>query len=162
MAKFQKFLKTVGASFTLFIVGHVRADVPEAPQKLPVKKFFVCGKPLRLEMARQESERTMGLMHRKEVSPGTGMIFVFAFESPRQFWMKNVGFDIDIGYFDADGKLLNALTMKGSSPLVKDEALPRYESSGPAQFAVEAEKGFFSQIKDLKYCRLSPVPKPAL
>lgn len=108
-----------------------------------------------LEVARDPESRARGLMGRTQLRPGHGMVFVFEHESMQTFWMKNVPFDIDIGFFDAKGKLVNALTMQGSSALTQDHALPRYSSAAPAQFAVEVEKGFFSGKKN---CELRPIP----
>ena len=127
-------------------------------QNLTKKTFSVCGKKLNLEVAQKESERAMGLMHREAIPPGTGMIFVFNQPTQLNFWMRNVPFDIDIGYFDSKGRLLNALTMAGTSPLMKDEALPRYSSKGEALYAVEVVPGFY-KTGNLKKCRLSPLPK---
>src|SRR6187402_1172783 len=98
------------------------------PQSLPRKTFHVCGRKLVLEIARDFDSRQIGLMHREGIKPGTGMLFVFAEAAEQAFWMRNVGFSIDIGYFDAKGLLKTALTMEGTSPLTRDDALPRYPS----------------------------------
>jgi uncharacterized membrane protein (UPF0127 family) len=147
---------------SFFFIGfsQVRAQSPGKlqPQKLETKVFKVCGKQLSLEVADSDEERSVGLMHREGIPQGTGMIFIFEDDSVRHFWMRHVPFDIDIGYFDSKGKLVKALTMLGTSPLMADDRLPRYSSEKPARFAIEVEKGFFAKIKKSSSCKFSPLP----
>lgn len=131
----------------------------DLPQKLESKIFTVCDKKLSLEIAATQGSRAIGLMHReKGVPEGTGMIFVFEEDEVLQFWMRNVPFAIDIGYFDSKGQLVTSMTMAGTSSLQLDAALPRYSSVKPVRFAVEVTKGFYSKIKT-KGCQMSPLPK---
>jgi uncharacterized membrane protein (UPF0127 family) len=130
----------------------------QEPQKLRQARYKVCGVELRLEEARTSQERALGLMHRAGIEAGTGMIFVFERPEPLEFWMRNVAFDIDIGFFDKRGRLLKTHLMKGTSLMMNSDALPRYPSGGPAQFAVEVEPGFYSKVRT-KNCKLSPIPK---
>jgi uncharacterized membrane protein (UPF0127 family) len=127
-------------------------------QKLPSSEFKVCSAKLKLELATTPEQRAIGLMHRTGIEKGTGMVFVFSQPQLLDFWMRNVPFDIDIGYFDTQGRLVTSMTMAGTSPIVKDDALPRYSSQKAAQFAVETAAGFFTQ-QSLKNCRISPLPK---
>ena len=140
-----------------FLAGLWMINVWASPQKLTQKTHLICGRKVALEMAVTPEERRIGLMERDGLAPGKGMAFVF--EKPQQltFWMKNVPFDIDIGFFDAHGKLLSFETMKGESPLVREDALARYSSSGLSRYAVELPKGFF-RAGDHKSCQLSPLP----
>lgn len=108
---------------------------------------MVCGQKLQLEVADDDNERMMGLMYRTEIKAGHGMIFIFPRAERQAFWMKNVPFDIDIGYFDARGKLLNAVTMLGTSPLQTSESLPNYPSKGAVLYAVEVPAGFYARHK---------------
>jgi len=124
---------------------------------LATRPFEVCGQKLRLEVADTPESKSQGLMHREGLAPGHGMLFVSEQSEPQVFWMKNVSFDIDIAFFDDQGRLINALTMKGTSPLVLEDKLPRYESSAPARYAVEVAAGFFASVKN-SGCRLKPLP----
>lgn len=132
--------------------------VAQKPQKLTKKRFKVCDVPLELEIARSDSERNLGLMYRTAVPEGTGMVFVFEQLQPLSFWMKNVPMDIDIGYFDERGLLINFHTMKGTSPLLQDRSQPSYPSLRPARYAVEVVAGFYKS-KNAKDCRLLPLPR---
>lgn len=132
-------------------------NIEGRPQKLPTMSVSVCGRRLLVEVAETEEQREIGLMHREGIARGTGMLFAFNAPRPLVFWMHNVPFDIDIGFFDARGRMLNSMTMKGTSPLQNASALPRYPSSGDALFAVEAPAGWFAGTKI--GCRLTPLPK---
>ncbi len=64
---------------------------------------FPNGKCISIEVADSADEREQGLMFRRNLSPGTGVLFVF--ESPGQhgFWMKNTLIPLDIIWMDAQG-----------------------------------------------------------
>ncbi|MEL6922119.1 MAG: DUF192 domain-containing protein, partial [Pseudomonadota bacterium] len=51
-----------------------------------------------IEIARSESERSMGLMFRRDLPKDRGMLFVFDDEDRRFFWMKNTPTALDIIY----------------------------------------------------------------
>jgi uncharacterized membrane protein (UPF0127 family) len=53
------------------------------------KKIKVGKTTLAVEIADTEPRRSQGLMFRKKLEPGHGMLFIFPDESPRGFWMKN-------------------------------------------------------------------------
>ncbi len=130
-------------------------------QELSKKEFLVCNKKLILEIADNDQSRSTGLMHRTGIPVGTGMLFVFPYEIELSFWMKNVPFDIDIGFFDKNGNFLNAMTMEGTSPVQKSESLAHYKSQGMALYAVEASVGFFKKIKKSSKCKISHPPGPS-
>lgn len=130
-------------------------------QSLVKKEFKVCNKKLQLEIADNDQSRSTGLMYREGIAVGTGMLFVFPYDLELSFWMKNVPFDIDIGFFDKNGKLLNSMTMAATSPLQKVESLAHYKSQGLAMYAVEASAGFFKKITKLSKCKLNPLPGPS-
>jgi hypothetical protein len=90
-----------------------------------------------VEVAQSEEDRARGLMFRKELPRDQGMLFVFETPQHLSFWMRNTQVPLDIAFVAADGRILNILQMK---PL--DEG-PRYESNGPAQYAIEANRGWF-------------------
>lgn len=88
------------------------------------------------------------------------MVFIYRKPEVMQFWMKNVPFSIDIGFFDSRGKLTSFETMAGTSPMQKENTLPTYSSKIPVQFAVEVEEGFFSRLSkgQKSNCVLAPLP----
>lgn len=54
---------------------------------------------IRVEIARSESEQTMGLGNRFSLPEGEGMLFVYSRPGRRGFWMKRMHFPIDIIWF---------------------------------------------------------------
>jgi uncharacterized membrane protein (UPF0127 family) len=59
-----------------------------------------------VEMATTEEEKTQGLMHRKELADGKGMLFDFSPEQQISMWMKNTYISLDMIFIRADGRIL--------------------------------------------------------
>lgn len=52
--------------------------------------------PLKLELATTPEQRRTGLMHRQELAPHDGMLFVFPISGIHSFWMKNTALPLDM------------------------------------------------------------------
>jgi hypothetical protein len=64
------------------------------------------GAAARVELALTPEAQARGLMFRKELAPGRGMLFVFKEGGVKSFWMKNTFIDLDMVFLDADLKTL--------------------------------------------------------
>jgi len=101
---------------------------------------------IRVEIAQSEGQLTRGLMFRKSIKDNEGMLFEFASEEPRTFWMKNTFVALSIGFFDANKKLIDIQNMKPVASEM-DANPPTYSSAGPAQYALEVPQGWFAKKK---------------
>lgn len=89
------------------------------------------------EVARTAEEREQGLMFRDEVPEGTGMLFVFADEALRSFWMRNTHVPLDVAWMDAELRIVDIQQME-------PETTTLHEGSAPAMFALEVPMGWYA------------------
>ena len=61
-----------------------------------------------VELARTPERRRRGLMHRRELAPDAGMLFVFDAPGVQAMWMKDTPLSLDMLFFDDGGALLGA------------------------------------------------------
>lgn len=94
---------------------------------------------LTVEIADTPSTIAKGLMGRKELPEGTGMLFIFPNAKKLHFWMKNTSLPLSIGFFDADRILINVAEME---PLTGTAF-----STKPALYALEVPQGWFAKHK---------------
>jgi hypothetical protein len=59
-----------------------------------------------LEVADTPEVRARGLMYRKSLPEGHGMLFVFDEESVQEFWMKDTLIPLDMLFIAADGRVV--------------------------------------------------------
>lgn len=79
-----------------------------------------------------------------------GLLFVFDTEKPRLFHMENVGFDLDLLGFNAEGRLICVIPMHTGQDA-------KYKTL-PCKFVVEAPKGWGSDL-DIGVSKLNLGPE---
>jgi uncharacterized membrane protein (UPF0127 family) len=93
---------------------------------------------LELEIARTEAERARGLMYRKSLNDGKGMLFVFEKDEILSFWMKNTLIPLSIAFIASDGRILEIRDME-------PESLIPVKSSRSVRYALEVPRGWFDR-----------------
>ncbi len=82
-------------------------------------------------------ERANGLMFIESLGEQQGMLFFSQRPEPQSFWMRNTRIPLDIGYFDAQGQLLEI------HPMYPHDETPVKSRSSEILFALEMPQGWF-------------------
>ena len=123
-------------------------------EALPTVALSINGHKIIAEVAATPERRATGLMHRFSLQPDHGMVFVFDYPEPQAFWMKNTFIPLSIAFIAADGRIINI-----------DEMQPHDESThpsrGPALYAIEMRKGWFTErgIRSGDFVKGLPEPR---
>lgn len=96
-----------------------------------------------VELAVTPAQQAQGLMHRQEMPPDAGMLFLFGTMAPRSFWMKNTLIPLDMLFLDSEGRIINI--EQRTKPL---DLSPR-RSAGPAAAVLELNGGI-TQLLGIK------------
>jgi uncharacterized protein len=88
-----------------------------------------------VELAVNDAERSRGLMFRKELPEGHGMLFDFKTDQPVNFWMHNTYISLDMIFIQGDGRILHIA--ENTQPL-SDALVP---SGGPVRAVLEVIAG---------------------
>ncbi len=88
-----------------------------------------------VEMAQTPEEQETGLMYRRELADGKGMLFDMGEDRPAVFWMKNTYVSLDMIFIRSDGSIANIA--ENTTPL--SEA--RIYSSEPVRGVLEVVAG---------------------
>lgn len=90
------------------------------------------------ELATTFAQRQQGLMERASLPDTAGMLFVFAGDAVRDFWMKDTQINLSIAFFDSTKTIIDVQEMTAF-----DEATIHH-SAGPARYALEMKEGWFT------------------
>ncbi len=92
------------------------------------------------EVAASRNARTRGLMWRKSLPEGTGMIFLFPEESPLSFWMRITLIPLDMIFIDAQFRIV------GIVERAEPQTLTSRSPGKNAQYVLEVPAGYSEKI----------------
>lgn len=101
-------------------------------------KLTLDGHELETYVARTEEQRALGLMHRAELGPDEGMLFVCDESAVQSFWMKDTPVALSIAFLDDDGVILHIDHMEPHS-------LESHSSEHPVRYVLEVPQGWFDE-----------------
>jgi uncharacterized membrane protein (UPF0127 family) len=105
---------------------------------LPRVHLAIGDHPIEVHVARDEEERALGLMHRRDLPPEEGMLFMCDESAVQKFWMKDTPLPLSIAFLHEDGTILQIEDM---DPLTLDGA----SSEHPVRFILEVNQGWFAE-----------------
>ena len=114
------------------------ALVGPACAQLPVAELATGMHLIRAEVADSMGTRMEGLMHRKSMPQGSGMVFVFDETATHCMWMKNTLIPLSVAFIDEAGAIINIADMQPHSE-------QSHCAARPARFALEMNKGWFAE-----------------
>ncbi len=104
------------------------------------------GRMHELELALTDAARAEGLKGRPSLPDHRGMLFAFADEATRRFWMKDCLIPLDIIFMDATGTIVSMHTLSVPTPGTPDAALPTCTSASPAKYVIELNAGRSAEL----------------
>jgi len=113
-------------------------------QKMPVQEILIerDGETVAVvnaEIARTQDDRYKGLMFRKKLPDGEGMLFVYDKDEVLSFWMKNTYVPLSIAFITYDGRIIDIKDMYPHD-------INSVTSSRSVRYALEVPQGWFSRV----------------
>ena len=93
---------------------------------------------IQAEVASTTGTRAQGLMRRKSMAQGAGMLFLFDESAAHCMWMKNTLIPLSVAFIDERGQIVNIADMQP-----QDETT--HCASRPVRYALEMNQGWFKK-----------------
>lgn len=133
-------MRLLGLAFLGLFLSYSAVAVEFGPPEGLTVETQLGSFPLSVEVADDSAKRAQGLMNRKSLPQGYGMLFDFGREQDVYFWMKNTYVPLDMIFIKENGTV--ATIRKNAEPLSE-----RTISSGvPVRFVLEVEAGIANQM----------------
>ncbi|MDR1220494.1 MAG: DUF192 domain-containing protein [Treponema sp.] len=138
----KTFFLRVGLSFAslaaLFFLLSCFSSKPFKTARLSIATSAGKTVDISVEIAATEEERGQGLMFRKKIEDGKGMIFLFEKDQIMSFWMKNTLVPLSIAFILSDGRIAEIRDMEPQS-------LAAVNSERSCRYALETPQGWFAR-----------------
>jgi hypothetical protein len=119
---------------------------------LPTTKLNAGIHVIQAEIASTMAARSQGLMQRKSMAQGAGMLFLFDESAGHCMWMKNTLIPLSVAFIDERGEIANIADMQ---PL--DETT--HCAARPVRYALEMNQGWFKKRGIGPGTRLDGIPQ---
>ena len=129
-------------------LGPVLAQQPG----LPAIKLNAGIHVIQAEVASTVATRSQGLMQRKSMAQGDGMLFLFDESAGHCMWMKNTLIPLSVAFIDEAGEIVNIADMQ---PL--DETT--HCALRPVRYALEMNQGWFKRRGIAPGTRIDGIPR---
>ena len=106
---------------------------------------------IQAQVAATPEQRAIGLMFRKEMPTGEGMLFVFERPETQCFWMQNTWLPLTAAFIADDGTIVNLADMQ-------PQTTKSHCSTRPVRFVLEMNRGWFAKRGLKAGSRLSGPP----
>lgn len=140
-------------AFVLPMLGAAQAQPAGEPQRLPVTQLRAGMHLIQAEVAQNDQQRAIGLMHRRSMPVNNGMLFIFETPSQQCFWMRNTLLPLSIAFIGDDGSIVNIADMQPMSDA-------SHCSAKPVRYALEMNQGWFAKRGLKAGSKLSGGPWP--
>ena len=127
-------VRSLALAGLMFCFGPVLAQQPALPTIELNAGIYV----IQAEVASNMATRSQGLMQRKSMAQGAGMLFLFDESAAHCMWMKNTLIPLSVAFIDERGEIVNIADMQ---PL--DETT--HCALRPARYALEMNQGWFKK-----------------
>ena len=124
-------MKKILCLLAVWLAANAHAELPAVDLAIGMHR-------IRAEVADSMGTRMEGLMYRKSMPQGAGMVFVFDENAAHCTWMKNTLIALSVAFIDESGEIINIADMQPQSEQT-------HCAARPARYALEMNKGWFVQ-----------------
>lgn len=122
---------------TVFLLALALCGACAGAQTIPLT---ISGHTVLAETARTQEQLERGLMFRKELPEGQGMLFYFPSPNGYCMWMKNTLIPLSVAFAAQDGRIINIEDMQPQTTAL-------HCAKAPASYALEVPLGWFRKNK---------------
>ncbi len=124
--------------FFVSLLAALAGAAPAVQAEMPRLELTAGMYRIDAEVAADQQNRMVGLMHRKSMPQHQGMLFVFPQQNTHCMWMRNTLLPLSVAFLDDNGVVINVEDMQ---PQTEDSHCARR----PARFALEMNLGWFRE-----------------